>query len=119
MTIQTFDPMGEVNIGPDNGLGFTEKPKVNTVSFGDGYIQRTADGINNIPQKADIRFTNVTGAEKDYVLEFFREHKGYIAFLWTFPGHGTEKKWIATEWNVIRVAYDVYIVEAKIEQVYS
>ncbi|MBV7389027.1 phage tail protein [Pasteurellaceae bacterium TAE3-ERU1] len=63
------------------------EPKVNVVTFGDGYEQRSARGINNnlslrsctviIPRSDDREFKRLTG--------FLNRHAGYKAFYWTPP----------------------------------
>lgn len=60
------------------------EPRVTTIKFGDGYEQRSPDGINN-----DLRTYSVTfrllNDEAKRVDEFLTEHNGYKAFLWKNP----------------------------------
>ena len=37
-------------VQPDKGFTRSNTPKTHTLSFGDGYEQRIADGINNLAQ---------------------------------------------------------------------
>lgn len=58
-----------------------------SVSFGDGYKQEVADGINTISESWPLTFQGSL-AELAPVEAFFRRHGGWRAFLWSPPGSG-------------------------------
>ncbi|TKI02760.1 phage tail protein [Martelella alba] len=59
-------------------------PTVRETQLGDGYTQRSGDGINSEAQSWALTFVG----NWDYVspiVQFLRDHKGYIAFQWRNP----------------------------------
>ncbi len=53
-------------------------------SFGDGYKQVSADGINNKTEQYGVRINAKTKIAKE-ILAFFDRHKGVKSFLWEPP----------------------------------
>lgn len=70
---------------PDVGAQATEQPDVFEVKFGDGYSQRGPKGINSIQETLSVNWNLLTLAERDYILTFFRERGGYLAFWYQLP----------------------------------
>ena len=62
------------------GATLEEEPAIQSVQFGDGYEQRSADGINHMRQVWVIPFDEVDDLVADDMIQFLRDHKGYIAF---------------------------------------
>ena len=56
---------GSRQIVPDKGMSKSNKPKVFTAEFGDGYEQRVAQGINNLEQEFSVGFATRPKAEAD------------------------------------------------------
>ncbi|WP_011581218.1 MULTISPECIES: phage tail protein [Chelativorans] len=97
MAYPVFTPPGIVDISPGSTL--TVKPRVRRAGFGDGYSQRTGDGLNAINRECSAVFSVLTSDEADALTSFFEERAGYKPFLWTLPGESVERKWIASEWQ--------------------
>lgn len=53
--------------------------------FGDGYIQRMADGINNTTRKWNVTIADKYAFELQPVKDFLDRHAGAKSFLWTPP----------------------------------
>lgn len=108
-------------VSVDKGFGRTSTPKVHTVTFGDGYEQRVADGINNLTQKMSVAFANRPKAEIDDIVAFFESLGGVSKFRMTIDDtNGNEtikvvcKSW-QQKWN-----YDnFYTLSAEFERVYE
>lgn len=62
--------------------------------FGDGYMQRAGDGINDKQEKWDIMYDNLTQANRDSLWVFIDQVKMFDVIEWTAPGDLAEKKWI-------------------------
>jgi len=77
----------DVNITPDRGLKTTQKPKVLSIAYGDGYEQRIADGINNLPEEWTLSWKNRTIAETNKMIKFFEDLEGVTTFDWYPPGY--------------------------------
>ena len=69
----------------------TVTPRMNTASFGDGYVQRVADGINHKPREWALTFVRPK-AEID-AIESFLDANADTAFDWTDPD-GFTGRWI-------------------------
>ena len=76
-----------VNIVPDRNLRHTTKSRILKANYGDGYEQRTADGINNIGEEWDLQWTNRTLLESNKILRFLELRQGSEAFDWYPPGY--------------------------------
>lgn len=97
MPFPTFTPPSGVSLSP--GSATTHEPRVLRADFGDGYVQRTGDGLNALSRKLEATFQALTNTEADAILSFFEDRKGYLPFLWTLPGEATPRQWIAKSWR--------------------
>jgi len=77
----------EVNITPDRGLKADSKPKVLIATYGDGYEQRVAAGINNTPEVWNLTWKNRTAAEANKIVKFLETQGGITAFDWYPPSY--------------------------------
>lgn len=76
----------------------TVTPRVLKAEFGDGYTQRTGDGINNSPREYALTFQAV--AATIFAIDaFLQAENGVTAFDWT-PPDGTVGRWICESWGV-------------------
>jgi phage-related protein len=83
---------------PDQGLGEDFTARVNKARFGDGYVQRSASGINNVDEALDLAFTVRTRAEVDDIKSFLKARKGVSNFAFTVPGD-VLKKYTCETWK--------------------
>lgn len=74
----------------------TVTPRMRVSNFGEGYAQKTADGINNKPREWDLMFTG----PRAYIdaIETFIEDNAALYFDWTDPD-GLEGKWTCESWT--------------------
>lgn len=94
------------DIKPDYGASENKEPKIRKAQFGDGYAQRVQDGVNNLPRKWNLKFTQ-TPANADKIENFLASTNGTSNFDWT-PPRGASGKWVAEKWDrSIEEAYDV------------
>tara|TARA_R110000803_G_scaffold167242_1_gene230493 strand:- start:549 stop:929 length:381 start_codon:yes stop_codon:yes gene_type:complete len=70
---------------PDKNMQKTSKPKVLTATFGDGYEQRIADGINSIKESYTMTFKTRPKEEIDDIVVFLDTQKSVTNFTVTFP----------------------------------
>jgi len=77
----------DVNINPDRGLKADQQPRVLVATYGDGYEQRVAAGINNIPESWSLTWKNRTSAEANKIVDFFEIQGGVTAFDWYPTGY--------------------------------
>ena len=74
----------DVNVNPDRGLKTSSQPRDLIASYGDGYEQRVAAGINNVPEVWELTWKNRTSADSSKVSKFLEDHGGVTSFDW-FP----------------------------------
>jgi len=111
----TFAPLKN----PDFPVKDKRAPKTYTVPMGDGYIERTAMGINTNAATLNLSWSNISEAEKDDIIDFFEPLLAVEAFLYQPPGFAAQKKWLATEWGSELTNADVWNVSATLQQVFD
>ncbi len=104
---------------PDFGAQVQIKPRVRAVAFGDGYQQRQADGINNVPQVWSLQWQNRDNNDTGAIKSFLQTRAGVEAFDWTPPNEDTSIKVICSEWTVSTVRYNLNNVSASFTQVFQ
>ena len=112
---ETFTPP----FNPDWGLVRQQKPRTLKAEFGDGYAQRAGDGPNNMPVTLDVTWTNLTSAQKNDILTFFKARKGFEAFYYTYQDETTARVYICETWSHTHSDADNYTVTATLQQVYD
>lgn len=85
---------------PDRGFSKTTKPRVLVYQFGDGYSQRTGDGINSMPSMYNLSFNGRDVDTANAIIAFLEATEGRTYFLWTPAGETYEIKVIASEWSI-------------------
>lgn len=88
-------------------------------SFGDGYVQRSADGLNNVRATWNVSWTNLTTAEKDVIEQFLDSTGGWQPFTWTAPGDSSPKKWIVKNPKINPVDAGYWNIAAQFIQDFS
>jgi phage-related protein len=103
---------------PDYGAQVSVKPRVRVAQFGDGYEQRSADGINTRAQMWSLQFANRTDTETGNIITFLENRNGVEAFDWT-PPNGSAIKVVCREWSKTAVRYNLNNVAATFQQVFE
>lgn len=88
------------SIEGDNGTDTSVR--VLRASFGDGYDQIAADGINSIRDQRKVSFANITTAKRDIIQTFLRGAKG------TTPFHFNGKLWTCEQWSETPIKGGLY-----------
>lgn len=83
---------------PDWGAKKDNKPRTNKIQFGDGYEQRSTDGLNTNMETWSIAFKRPP-ATIDIIDLFLSDRKGVEAFNWTTP-KGRASVFKCEEWNI-------------------
>ncbi|MCW2242269.1 phage tail protein [Azospirillum canadense] len=117
MPLQTFSPPRAPSFQSQKSV----QPRILKASFGDGYTQRTADGLNTMPQSWDLRWDALRATDADAIEAFFVATGGYKAFWWTPFDQGSPQplKFIVESWTKAPVGTRVYSVSAKLTQVFD
>jgi Enterobacteria phage tail tip protein M len=74
-----------------------EEPRVLSAKLGDGYEQRSLDGLNAIPQKWTVPFKSIKHVDAAAIVVFLQGKAGVTSFTWTPPEY-PEIKVICRKW---------------------
>ncbi len=74
-----------LNVIPDKGLKTDQSPRVHLANYGDGYEQRVAAGINNLPESWSLTWNSRSNADANKVIKFLEDEAGVTAFDWYPP----------------------------------
>lgn len=83
---------------PDQGLTKSVKATVNKSKFGDGYVQRSSDGINSVGHDLKLNFTVRTRVDIDAIDAYLTLQKGVTSFYYTVLG-GTALRYTCDAWD--------------------
>lgn len=93
--------------------------RISEMRYGNGYSQRTPDGINAVIEMWDVAWENITSTEFNNIVAALDTAKGVDYFIWTPPGSSSSKKFIAKSYTKSVMSGDVYSVSASLEQVFD
>ena len=74
------------------------KPSIKTVRFGDGYEQRSPNGLNHSLRVFTCDF-KVEANERDSFEKFLARHEGYKSFFWRPPGINRKIRVVCRTWS--------------------
>jgi phage-related protein len=92
-------PQFPLTEGPTIGTAKQVTPATLMTGFGDGYIQRVADGINHLRDNLDATWENLTTEEANTLETFLRARGAHEAFEWTPPREAVAKVWICQSYT--------------------
>jgi phage-related protein len=101
---------------PDYDSKLSQEPSVSVTKFGDGYEQRTPNGINNNPETWSVEFTRSSASFPD-VLAFIQARNGVESFYWTTP-FNQEKIFVCRKWGLVRKEGHL-VISMDFEQVFE
>ena len=110
--------MADFNFAPLTALKAKNKPRKLESTFGDGYSQRTADGINTNPREWNLSFAFASEATMDLIDDFFETRGGATSFTWIPPGK-PEGTFICPEWDRLYEEKTRTIITAVFLQVFE
>ena len=120
-----FDVGGTLGVVvPDKGQSRSNEPRVFIAEFGDGYEQRTPQGINNINQSIEVGFTSRPKDEIDDIVAFFESKKGATSFSFVMSdsnGGSNEEtmKVVCENWSQTWKYDDYYDLKATSRRLYE
>ena len=85
MTIGFIYDGGSTYATPDKSMAKQSTPRVLVASFGDGYEQRIADGINTLNETYSLSFASRPKADIDDIVAFLDGKKGVSSFPLILP----------------------------------
>ncbi|MCA0944488.1 phage tail protein [Salipiger pacificus] len=116
MAYLTFNPPKR----PDRGMTTQQNPRLLIAQFGDGYRQRTGDGINTGQKSVTPTWSLLTEAEADMIEAFFDAHKDGTAFDWQpKPGAAVERFALLNGWSRTANSFNNETVTATLTKVFD
>lgn len=102
---------------PSYNVATAHSPKVNSVTFGNGYQQRMPDGINTGLIKMEMTFEMRGTSESKAILHFLRARKGVSSFVVKnlpeiYGDSGYNKRFICPSFNSTFVFYNNHNIKA-------
>lgn len=103
---------------PTYGAAATSKPKVWTSQFGEGYEQRTGEGLHALNRKWSLEFADRNPTDADAMEAFLVALNGIQHFTWT-PPSGAVGQWVCREWRRAAVGYNNWTISAEFDEVFE
>ena len=126
MTIGIKQNNGTLIATPDKSMTKTAAPRVLQITFGDGYEQRIADGINTINETYSLSFKTRTKEDIDDIVFFLDARKNASKFIFTMPDSNNttrtgekDVKVVATNYSVTYDYEDFYSLSLSLKRVYE
>lgn len=106
---------------PSYSTSVDMKHRRTEVMFGDGYSQRTRDGINTVPLGFNLNFQGRDDKESRAILHFVEQKGGVDAFIYDNATvfDATGKKYIAIEPKVTHTSYNLNDVSVTLMRVFE
>ena len=104
---------------PSYGTRKTVQPRVTATKFGDGYEQRTANGINTMPRKYDLIFENKPNDVADALEAFLTARGGLESFDWMPPRETQHGRFVCRGWDVTPTSPRTRSITCSFEEVFE
>jgi phage-related protein len=112
--LDTFSPVSNPSLQTTRSV----KSRVNSAQFGDGYSQRSEDGLNGAPRAYQAAWDALLSTDADTIEAFFEAHKA-TPFLWTPPLETAQRKWIPSTWQRGYVGGTTVTLTASLSEVFD
>lgn len=112
---ETFTPP----MAPSPGTSKSVEMRTAESAFGEGYTQRSGDGLNQEQRKYTVEWKALTIGQADEIEAFFVRHLGYRAFFWQGPRDGATRLYRCKKWSRDTVAAAVDSIRAEVEMVHD
>lgn len=107
------------DIGVDFGYNRSGTMRTLTADFGDGYNQRTVDGINTTRLSYSISWTNIDTERKNILQTFLESTNGVESFNWQPPDMSVSKIWVNEFPTIVPVAAGIWNISVVLHQVFD
>ena len=105
---------------PSYSPTISTEPTVKSVRFGDGYEQRTPEGLSTRLLKVALTFDKRSEKETTAISHFLHERGGAEAFAYLPPSpYSSMKKFICRKWDVTMNFENNYSIKVDLEEVVS
>lgn len=102
-----------------NATSMSAAARVRALSLGDGYEQRSPDGLNPVRQVWSLSFEGCDNAVANDIDAFLRTHAGATAFDWTPPYATTALRFTCASWGRALATQSTCNMTAEFRQVFE
>ena len=108
-------------VSVDKGFTRSNTPVIHAITYGDGFEQRVANGINNLQQTMAVTFNTRPKAEIDDIVAFFESLGGVSKFQMTIDDSNANEtiKVVCKSWQQTWDYDNFYSLSATFERVYE
>lgn len=106
-------------IAPSYNSSTSFEPRVLVAKLGDGYEQRTADGLNITPLKGTLNFESLTKTQLDAIVDFMAAKNGIESFFYTFPEEVSARLIICQKWDKVWKTSSAYALQLTVREVFD
>ena len=92
------------------------KPRVLAINYGDGYRQRTGNGLNTIMANYPVTFSVRSMAEANAIKAFLDAQAGVTAFSFTPYGDSAPSLWTCSDYKRKHMGIDNFTITAVFQQ---
>lgn len=93
-------------------------PRIKKVQFGNGYVQRLPDGINNNLININLLFELRSTQETTAIAHFLNTRQGTESFLFTPPPpFGKQKRFVCEDWEPNYLFFDNHTIRVVFQEV--
>jgi len=111
--------MASLPLEPRKASGRTVTPRFLRADLGDGYDQRSGDGIQTIKEEWSVTFAALDQTNADTLIAFFEGLEGYQSFTWVPFRQSVAKKFICTQWSEAYPGNSLTTISATFRQVFD
>lgn len=92
-------PLEVLGFGPAYPVTRKKEPRNLISTYGDGYEQRSGDGINTLKAEIPVKWAGLTEDEVKLADNFLTALEGRSGFFWTYPGDAGPLKYVCKTWE--------------------
>ena len=107
------------DISPDFGAAKQSQPKVRSVQFGDGYVQRLTFSLDQDPKQWSLTWENLSDTDTSTIETFLEARGGSESFSWSPPDDSSTYKWICPSWSKTITTAGLNTVQATFQEVFD
>ena len=110
--------MTTFTILPSYPAQLQKKPIVHNMAFGDGYVQRIQQGLNNNPESWNLSWDDLDDVTANTIMDFFETANGKDSFNWVNP-RGVNNLFICQQWSRQHDDEDKNSIKAVFQQIWG
>ena len=111
--------MADLPLQPTRASNRSVQPRFLKADLGDGYTQRSGDGIQTIKEMWSVTFEALDTTNANLLISFFEGLEGYQAFTWIPFRQTVTKKFICVSWSESFLGNSLTTVTAEFQQVFD